>query len=350
MISGVRLVVTRTAAAGGFIRAWLINSSMYCSWAVGAAMPPDNSSRDSRLSKRSDRRKLGRVMADLPVYRLSTGALAPGRVRRTPLPRGDLGEGPWRLQEKSAIEWLSLLDRRGMEKQVACRIGQMVASGPLAQSHLAVSEQVIFRGQGDTLPARLNEREGGSTYRLHPMSRRTYKKAAIYNENRPGLFAKVFLKYDFTTTEQVPFSLPVRAVSLRWRLSASLLPSVNRVSLGNDLESPGAEYRDHDHSRRCARQGGPGRVVLTTFHRGRGRNSPLVDRDPFCPLLASIASGHRRGPVESPRRRVLRGPRIRHRRTARRDVPGRHEFAQRTDDRRERPRPGRLCDGSQGTR
>src|SRR5208283_2031653 len=81
MISGVRLLVTRTAAAGGFIRAWLINSSMYCSWSVGAAMPPDNSSRDSRFSKRSDRRKLGRGMADLPVYRLSTRALAPGRVR-----------------------------------------------------------------------------------------------------------------------------------------------------------------------------------------------------------------------------------------------------------------------------
>src|SRR5208337_1263277 len=198
------------------------------------------------------------------------------------------------------------------------------------------------------LPACPAECTGGRKY---PPAASTVKtnlqKAAIYNENRPGLFAKVFLKYDFTTTEQVPFRLCVRAVSLRWRLSAGLLPAANRISLGNDLESPGAEYRDHDHSRRCARQGGPGRVVLTTFHRGRGRNSPLVDRDPFCPLLASIASGHRRGPVESPRRRVLHGPRIRHRRTARRDVPGRHECAQRTDDRRERPRPGRLCDGSQ---
>ena len=76
--------MTRTAAAEGFIRAWLISSSMYCSWSVGAAMPPDNSSRDSRFSKRSDRRKLGRVMADLPVYRLTTRALALGRVRRSP--------------------------------------------------------------------------------------------------------------------------------------------------------------------------------------------------------------------------------------------------------------------------
>src|SRR5208337_4319271 len=174
-------------------------------------------------------------------------------------------------------------------------------------------------------------------------------KSRNLQENRPGLFAKVFLKYDLTTTEVVPFSLCGRAVSWRWRLSASLLPSAKRVSLGNDLESPGAEYRDHDHSQRCARQGGPGRVVLRAFRLGRGRNSLLVNRDPFYPLLASIASGHRRGPVESPRRRVLRGPRIRHRRTARRDVPGRDECAQRTDDRRERPRPGRLCDGPQGT-
>ncbi len=47
-----------------------------------------------------------------------------------------------------------------MEEQVACRIGQGVASGPLAQTQLTVSEQVRFRGQGDYLPARLNEREG----------------------------------------------------------------------------------------------------------------------------------------------------------------------------------------------
>ena len=79
-----------------------------------------------------------------------------------------------------------------MEKQVACRIGQMVASGPLAQSHLAVSEQVIFRGQGDTLPARLNEREGGSTYRLHPMSRRTYKKPQFTTKTDQGFSQKFF--------------------------------------------------------------------------------------------------------------------------------------------------------------
>src|SRR5208337_1921779 len=138
MISGVRLLVTRTAAACGFIRAWLINSSMYCSWSVGVAMPLDNSSRDSKVSKRSDRRNLGRGMADLPVSRLSTRALAPGRVRRSPLSLGDLGNGPRRLQEKSAIEWLSLLDRRGVEKQVACRIGQGVAAGPLAQTQVTV--------------------------------------------------------------------------------------------------------------------------------------------------------------------------------------------------------------------
>src|SRR5208282_868611 len=164
---------------------------MYCSWPVGAAMPPDNNSRDSRVSKRSDRRKRGRGMADLPVYRLSTRALAPGRVWRSPLSLGDLGKGPWRLQEESAIEWLSLLDRRGVEKQVACRIGQGVVAGPLAQTQITVRLQLTFCDQGGYLPGPLNERGGGSTYRLHPMSRRTYKKAAIYNENRPRLFAKV---------------------------------------------------------------------------------------------------------------------------------------------------------------
>jgi hypothetical protein len=160
---------------------------------VGVAMPLDNSSRDSKVSKRSDRRKLGRGMADLPVYRLSTRALAPGRVWRSPLSFGDLGEGPRRLQEKPAIEWLSLLDRRGVKKQVACRIGQGVASGPLAQTQLTVSEQVIFRGQGDYLPAPLNERGGGSTYRLHPMSRRTYKKPQ-FTRKPTRAFCKSFSK------------------------------------------------------------------------------------------------------------------------------------------------------------
>jgi hypothetical protein len=159
---------------------------------VGAAKPPDNSLRDSRVSKRSDRRNLGRGMADLPVYRLSTRALAPGRVWRSPPSFGDLGEGPRRLQEKPAIEWLSLLDRRGVKKQVACRIGQGVVSGPLAQTQLTVSEQVIFRGQGDYLPAPLNERGGGSTYRLHPMSRRTYKKPQFTTKTDQGFLQKFF--------------------------------------------------------------------------------------------------------------------------------------------------------------
>ncbi|MGB2610205.1 MAG: hypothetical protein WBC80_14610, partial [Isosphaeraceae bacterium] len=82
---------------------------------------------------------------------------------------------------------------RGMEKQVACRIGQMVASGRLAQTQLTVSEQVIFRGQGDYLPAPLNERGGGSTYRLHPMSRRTYKKPQ-FTRKPTRAFCKSFSK------------------------------------------------------------------------------------------------------------------------------------------------------------
>jgi hypothetical protein len=79
-----------------------------------------------------------------------------------------------------------------MEKQVACRIGQMVASGRLAQTQLTVSEQVIFRGQGDSLPARLNEREGGSTYGLHPMSRRTYKTPRFTTKTDRGFLQKFF--------------------------------------------------------------------------------------------------------------------------------------------------------------
>ncbi len=77
-----------------------------------------------------------------------------------------------------------------MEEQVACRIGQTVASGPLAQTQLTVTEQVIFRGRGDYLPARLNGREGGSTCRLHPLSRRTYKKPQFTTKTDRGFLQK----------------------------------------------------------------------------------------------------------------------------------------------------------------
>jgi len=79
-----------------------------------------------------------------------------------------------------------------MGEQVACQIGREVASGPLAQTQLSVIEQVIFRGQGDYLPARLNEREGGSTHRLHALSRRTYKKPQFTTKTDRGLLQKFF--------------------------------------------------------------------------------------------------------------------------------------------------------------
>ena len=62
-------------------------------------------------------------------------------------------------------------------------------------------------------------------------------------------------------------------------------------------------------------------------------------------LLEDIAAG----PVEGPRRRLLHGARVRHRRAAGDDVSRRHERPQRPNHRRERPGAGRLRHGPQGS-
>src|SRR5262249_40490031 len=111
-MSGERLLVTRSAAAWGFIRAWFTNSSIYCCCAVGPAVTPESISRVSRFSKRSDRRKFGRVITDLPVYRLAARAMAPDRCRRSPQTPGDRVPGPSQLEEKFQIVGLSLASRR----------------------------------------------------------------------------------------------------------------------------------------------------------------------------------------------------------------------------------------------
>ena len=71
---------------------------------------------------------------------------------------------------------------------------------------------------------------------------------------------------------------------------------------------------------------------------------------PFARYRDRLLEDIERGTLGRARRRVLRRPRVRHRRPAGEDVPGRHQRPERADDRRERAGPGRLRHGEQGGR
>ena len=85
-----------------------------------------------------------------------------------------------------------------------------------------------------------------------------------------------------------------------------------------------------------------GRIRRTELGVGDGQHPPLAHRAAVRRLSRPAGSGHRGGALEGARRRLLRRPRVRHRRPAGQDVPGRHQRPERADDGRERARPGRL--------
>ena len=73
-----------------------------------------------------------------------------------------------------------------------------------------------------------------------------------------------------------------------------------------------------------------------------------LTESPFAQYRPRLLEDIEAGPVEGARRRLLRRPRVRHRRPAGEDVPGRHQRPERPDDRRECPGPGRLRHEPQG--
>ena len=203
------------------------------------------------------------------------------------------------------------------------------------------------------------------------------QRGGFYNPRRKRIFAKVSIEScEFRSTP--PVDLPVASPGgrfgacgrrrIRHSLTLERPPSCGRDtprSVATPRIAPGSSWSRPDPNTtlhaglRSARTASPETPPMSDRRRtgfarsgcSRGTDSrPRPRRNirrwltepPFARYRDRLVEDIEAGKLEGARRRLLRRPRVRHRRPARQDVPGRHQRPERADDRRERPRPGRL--------